>query len=168
MTVKPPLLALLLSSVLAAPLSGCGFTPVYGNGMTQSEGPIRVGEIPGRAGHVLRKELLTVLRNGLPNVKAANLQVAYEDDLRTFPLAPDGASIRTQIVAQATYVLYTDEGTLSGTVDGVTSYTAPNQPYADVSAQISAQERAANVIARRLVGELRAKAKRGVFETLGE
>lgn len=148
---------LLLSALIfgsAAALSGCGFTPVYGSSMNAEEGSIQISQIDGRSGQILRRELLMLLRPGLPNVDSGALDVTLQIRSTDFAIQPAGANSRTNTTLRAKYTLTTPEGTLTGRVSGFTSFAAPQSPYADIMARRNAEDRAAVDVARNLVTEL--------------
>lgn len=136
-------------------VSACGFTPLYA-GSSNSAGMITVDEIEGRAGHALRKALIEQLAIGLPGLEEpATLTIALETDLKRLALQPDEAASRTDITGEARYVLATAENAVSGKVEAETSFNVPNEPFADVTAQIDASDRAMTLLARRIVDDLR-------------
>ena len=141
-------------------LTACGFQPVYapsGNALA-SAGNISVEPIPGRSGHILRRELLRELAVGLPNVPpGSSLNVTLDTNLTRLAFRPDGAAARSSLNATGRYVLATDEGAISGNVDSSIDFSVPDAPYGDISAQTSATDRAARELAKRIVEDLRLK-----------
>ena len=139
---------------LIAPLSGCGFQPMYAGG--EASTPIVVEQIDGRSGHALRKALIQELGPGLPGLEGeATLTVILDENLRRLALRPDGAASRTDVVGEAEYVLATADTAISGKVSAETAYNVPNAPFADITAQIDIGERLMTVLARRLVDDMR-------------
>jgi LPS-assembly lipoprotein len=136
-------------------VSACGFTPLYA-GSSNSAGLVTVDEIEGRAGHALRKALIEQLAIGLPGLEEpATLTIVLETDLKRLALQPDEAASRTDIMGEAQYVLATADNAISGKVEAETSFNVPNEPFADVTAQIDASDRAMTLLARRIVDDLR-------------
>ncbi len=146
-----------LALILVGPLAACGFTPLYANGGSGS-GQISVDKIEGRAGQALRKALIQQLAVGLPGVdEPANLVVIFDQSVSRLTLQPDQAASRTDIIAKADYVLALDDNAISGSVGAEATFNVPNGPFADITAQIDASDRAATLIARRIVDDLRMK-----------
>ena len=141
-------------SILA--LSACGFTPLYATGA--GTGNISVEQIDGRAGYVLRKDLLQRLAIGLPGVdESASLNVTLETEIDRLALRPDESAARTDFVARAEYILFLEGEAVTGRVEATTSYQVPDEPFADIPAQTDAEERAMSLLAARIVDDLRFK-----------
>jgi len=142
--------------LLMVPLSACGFQPLYANGA--AAGNITVEQIDGRPGHALRKALIQELAAGLPGLEEnATLTVILDSRLQRLALRPDEAASRTDIIGRAEYVLATGSNAISGKIDAETSYNVPTEPFADITAQIDANERVMTVLARRMVDDMRLK-----------
>jgi len=146
--------------IFALPLTAaCGFSPVYNGGTPISAGAIEIGEISGRTGHELRKELQRELAAGLPGIPdGAVLSIELKDRLSRLPLRPDGAASRSDLRAQANYVLTYDGGEINGEVQAESSFNVPSEAYGDITAQIASRERAAKLVAQRIATDLRLKA----------
>lgn len=141
--------------ILIGPLAACGFTPLYANG---GGGQVTVVEIEGRSGHMLRKALIQQLAAGLPGVEGpATLTVILDEELKRLALQPDEAASRTDIVVDAEYVLEANGKAFGSSVKAETSFNVPDAPFADITAQTDTSERAVNLLARRLVDDLRMK-----------
>lgn len=148
---------LLLSAALAS-LGGCGFQPLYAGSSFNgtSDNSIRVEEIEGRSGYLLRQNLVRELAIGLPGYdQQAVLTVQLDESLSRAALLPDGAVSRSFIIAKGTYFLESDAGVLEGDAEVQVPYAATNSPYADVAAQIQSSKSAMNELARQIVNELR-------------
>lgn len=136
-------------------LGACGFTPLYAGGSGAS-GLISVDTIEGRQGHSLRKNVLLELGPGLPGIYGpASLTITLDTDLGRLALQPDEAATRTDIIARADYVLVYDDTAISGYSEAETSFLVPLAPYADITAQVDASDRAMILLARRIVDDLR-------------
>ena len=151
---------ILLAALSLALLGACGFQPVYSgaSGYTGSSA-IRVDKIPGRSGYILRQNLQKELAVGLPGVEnAGTLSVNLKEDLTRLAFKADGAAARSSIVAKGSY-LFTADGTkdISGSLQTEVPFAVPDTPYADVSAQTSASDRAARMLAKAIVDDLRLK-----------
>ena len=143
---------------LALVLPACGFQPVYAPGGSASfaSGNIMVKEIPGRSGYMLRRALQQELAAGLPNLSTtATLEVKVSDSLTRLQFKPDGAASRSSYNASASYVLAGENISVRGSSDAETSFSVPDQPYGDISAQTNASDRVMRVLAGRIVDDLR-------------
>lgn len=142
-------------------LAGCGFQPVYAPGAKSEyaqSGAITVAPIDGRSGYFLRQELQKQLAIGLPNIdQAATLNVRLNEKLSRLAFRPDGAASRSNIVANATYTLAMEDGSMTGKVGATTTFAVPAQPYGDISAQTDASERNMRLLAKRIVDDIRLK-----------
>lgn len=150
----------LLIALALAGLSACGFQPVYAPGGSASfaSGNITVEEIPGRSGYMLRRALQRELAAGLPNVNGpATLNVKLKERLTRLQFKPDGAASRSSFEAQCTYTLFIEGSSIKGDADFETSFTVPDEPYADISAQTGAADRTMRQLASRIVDDLRLK-----------
>lgn len=152
-------LTILLASALV--LAGCGLRPVYGSAAgydADSAGPIRIAEIPGRTGFELRKALIRELEIGLPGIDdPAVLTVTLNETLRRLAFEPDGAASRASIRASGRYRLELEDGNVyTGDAIGEAFFNVPpSAPYGDIAAQSAAGDRAADVLARNIVQDLR-------------
>lgn len=153
--------ASLLLALSSLTVSACGFTPVYGTNLDAAQGSIQIEQIDGVAGHALRKELVMQLRPGLPGVEQGRLVVRLKERKTRFQFKPEGGNLRTTATAQARYTLYTEDGNISGSVTGNSSYFAATLPYADIMSDREAEIRAAMDVAQKLVTDLHIKAARG-------
>ena len=145
----------LFALILVGPLAACGFTPLYAGGAGGS-GQISVDQIDGRAGQALRKALIQQLAAGLPGLdEPATLTIILDEKLRRLALQPDEAASRTDIIVEADYVLAIMDNAFAGSVEAETSFNVPNAPFADITAQIDASDRAMTLLARRIVDDLR-------------
>ena len=143
---------------LALVLPACGFQPVYAPSGSASfaGGNITVKEIPGRAGYKLRRALQQELAAGLPNLdESAVLEVRLKEKLVRLQFKPDGAASRSSYTAEATYALGGENISVAGQSDAETSFSVPNEPYGDISAQTNASDRVMRVLASRIVDDLR-------------
>lgn len=150
-------LASALLALSAVTVSACGFTPVYGTNMDAGQGSIQIAQIDGAGGHVLRKELVTLLRPGLPGVEQGRLVVELKESTMRFQFKPEGGNLRSTATAKARYTLYTEDGNISGSVTGTSSNFAASTPYADIMADRENEARAAMDAAQKLVTDLHMK-----------
>ncbi len=143
-------------------LGACGFQPVYAPseraGLSASR--IEIDEIPGRSGYMLRQALMRELAPGLPGVReGASLNIKLTEQLNRLTFTPDGAASRSTVIARGSYVLAFGDTKVSGDLDAETSFSVPDGPYGDISAQSSASDRAMGLLARRIADDLRLKLK---------
>jgi LPS-assembly lipoprotein len=145
-------LRVLILGLALAPLSACGFSPVYGTGPALAgSGPIAVPEIPGRTGHFLRQELVRTVGRGVPGVAGSGeLEVTLNQGIERLAFAPDEAASRSDYVGTASWRLRGSNGLLlaSGGVTERASFNFADAPYADLAAQTAAQERLGIMLAR--------------------
>ncbi|MAP93808.1 MAG: hypothetical protein CMK07_02560 [Ponticaulis sp.] len=151
--------AALLTSTLT--LASCGFTPLYSTENGAVAGSIQIPEIEGYAGHQMRRELLMLLRPGLPGIDSATLEVIYDEDVLDFAFRNDGTTSRTRIEGKADYVLTTADGVMTGTINSSANLAPSTTPYADISARREASVKAALDAATQLANELRIRTGRG-------
>ncbi len=145
-----------LAFLLIGPLSACGFTPLYAG--AGGGGSISIDQIDGRAGHALRKALLQQLSVGLPGLEEpGRLTIILKESVQRLALQPDEAATRTDILVEAQYVLAVPDNAYSGKIEAETTFSVPDAPFADVTAQIDASDRAMTLLARRIVDDLRLK-----------
>jgi LPS-assembly lipoprotein len=152
--------ALALAVLSLAPLGACGFTPVYGT--TPDNGPIRIGEIPGRTGHFLRQELVRSIGQGIPGVEGpADLEVSLKEQISRLAFAPDQAAARSDYIGEASFALRNANGDilLSGSTREAASFNFANAAYADVAAQTAAQDRLASLLAKSIRDKLFVEAR---------
>lgn len=154
---------ILISLALAAaalPLSACGFTPLYAQpGVASQLAAVEVVTPQGRTGALIREHLDD--RFG----RAVSAPSAYKMDLQLsevrYPrgLRVNNVATRYEYVLTATYTL---SATTSGSVVKrgqarvQVTYDSADQPYASITAQQDAQDRAAAEAARRIELELAA------------
>jgi hypothetical protein len=131
---------------------------MYSSESLTTDGSIQIPEIEGFAGHVMRRELLMLLRPGVPGVESGVLTVLSEEESRDFAFQPTGANSRTETRNRARYVLRTPEGVIRGAVVGSASFSAPSTPYADITSRREASSKAAVDAAQLLAEDLLLKA----------
>lgn len=150
---------LLLASVAALMLAGCGFRPLYADGSFNEvgEGLITVDEINDRSGYLLRRELLKELAIGLPGLnERANLKVALEEDLERITLLTDGSVSRSFLEGHAEFTLTTESGeAFNGDAQVQIPISATQSPFGDVAAQTESSARAMRELAGEIVDDLR-------------
>jgi LPS-assembly lipoprotein len=145
--------------VAFALIAGCGFKPVYATGAGATYGgAITVEPIDGRSGYILRRALQEELAIGLPNVtEAASLQITVKENLTRLAFQQDGAAARSNVTLSGRYALSQGQERLIGHAVGEVSFAVPSSTYGDIAAQKSASERAAGILAKNIVDDLRRK-----------
>lgn len=151
----------------AAPLAGCGFTPLYAqNGVGGGLSSIQVIAPEGRVGFLLRQDLDDELAHDkdAPTAWRLNLDLTQTRDPRA--LRQDNTAERYEVQVTVKYTLTeaaTGKVALTGQVTSQVSYDAADQPYAGIAARQDTQRRAAADAARRIRLDLSAwLAKRNV------
>ncbi len=151
------LLVTILLAVLSA--AACGFQPVHSgqalNFGTTSQ--IQIPQIDGRSGHELRKALLTELATGLPGIESATLTITLDERLERLSIRADEAAARTDLIATTRYVLDTGDTAIIGQVSAETNFNVPDSSFGDITAQNSASQRLAGLLARRIADDLKLK-----------
>jgi LPS-assembly lipoprotein len=147
-------------SAAAVALSGCGFTPLYAQtGVVSNLAAIDVVAPEGRTGFLIRQSLDDAFakNRSAPATYRMNLSLAearYPRGLRI-----DNVATRYEYVLTANYALSSvATGALAkrGAVRVELTYDSADQPYASITAQQDAQQRAAEEAARRIQLELAA------------
>jgi LPS-assembly lipoprotein len=138
----------------AAPLAGCGFTPLYGAPrVTEGLSRIAVTAPPGRVGYLLREDLDDVLGRD----KAA--PVAYRLEMTLAETRGPRGLTRTDVadyydvgltVQYSLVVIGTGKVVSTGSVASQVSYDDSGQAYADIAAAQDADARIAADAARRI------------------
>ncbi len=140
--------------------AGCGFTPVHaGSPSFSNSSNISVSEIPGRAGHELRKAIVEELGAGLPGVETATLRVTLRERLNRIPIRVDATAARTDINVTGRFVLDIGDDALTGTQTAQSSFNVPISVFGDITAQQAATDRIMNVLAQRIVDDLKLQLK---------
>jgi len=144
----------------AAGLSGCGFTPLYSQpGVTSSLAAIDVIAPEGRAGFLMKQSLDDAFARNRGGAAAYRMQLQIGEARYPRGVRIDNVATRYEYVMTATYQLTAlPSGALAkrGSVRVELTYDSADQPYASITAQQDAEERAAIEVARRVQLELAA------------
>ena len=143
-------------------LAACGFQPMYAPaGGANAIGPVSIGEIDGKAGHVLRTELsriLSVENDGSPPMQ---LQITLSETVSPLGIRVDESATRAELRLIANYVLTppTIQGqdrsqVMRGSVVTTVNYDIPTAAFGEIAAQDDARARAAETMAQRFRAEL--------------
>ena len=137
--------------IVAVGLCGCGFQPMYSGPAYRELPGLEITATDDRLGYLVEDALRDHLGGGQSRYRA-NLDVRMTEG----PLGLSGAGRATRFRASAS-VRYRLEGPDGFEADGAISelvyYDAPGDPFAQVAARQAAEERAADLVANRLVVE---------------
>ena len=142
---------LLLALAGTVLLSGCGFTPLYGEaGVSGALSRIAVTTPDDRLGYRLREQLEDAF--GRDGAQAPLYRLATEVEHKRRPLGRriDDTASRYELTVRAAWSLTPVAGgeTLKGVQTTTITYAAADQPYAAIAAQQDGEDRAAAELAR--------------------
>ncbi|MBL8544502.1 MAG: hypothetical protein JNJ63_11910 [Hyphomonadaceae bacterium] len=148
----------LLSSLALLLLAACGFSPMYAQpGGGPAIGPVQVGEIEGKAGHVLRTELTRILAVENDGSAPMQLEITLAEVVTPLGLRRDESATRAELRLIANYLMTPPAPgarPMRGSVVTVVNYDIPTAAFGEISAQDDARERAAETMAERFRAEL--------------
>ncbi|WP_370237655.1 LPS assembly lipoprotein LptE [Brevundimonas sp.] len=146
--------ALWLSGVAALMLvlSGCGFTPLYGETATAGLSRVVVETPDTRLGYRLRERLEDALLYDRTLAPEWRLNVTLEPSRRPLGRRIDDTAARYEmtLVGQWTLTPLPGGKARTGSETVTVTYAVSDQPYAAISAQEDAEERAAEALAQRI------------------
>ncbi|MET0274677.1 MAG: LPS assembly lipoprotein LptE [Phenylobacterium sp.] len=152
--------AFLALAVAAVALAGCGFTPLYGDpGVVSSLASIDVVAPDGRTGYLIRQHLDDAFAKNHAAPATYRMQLLLAEARYPRGVRIDNVATRYEYVLTADYALAAlPSGAVAkrGRVRVELTYDSADQPYASISAQQDAQDRAAEEAARRIQLELAA------------
>lgn len=147
--------------LVALAVSACGLRPLYSGGETgavaQALDAVQVAPIPGRAGWLVRKELVARLAHGDVATPRYRLEVELDDNITGFGIRGDRAATRERRTLRARYRLVDSASglvVLDATAGSDAGIDVVSSQYATVAAEQSALERLSSVIADQIVGRL--------------
>jgi LPS-assembly lipoprotein len=145
----------------ALALSACGFHPLYGSidgGPGIDLSSIYVKPIPERTGYVLRNELLDLFDSmGNPDGAKYRLEIELRTEKVPLGFLENAQITRYNFYLTANYALVlttTNKAVKRGAARTITSYNVVTSPYATVTAEKDAQDRAARDVAETIRTEL--------------
>ena len=152
-------IALIAALALGAPaLSACGFAPLYAQqGVTQSLAAIDVVAPQGRTGFLIREHLDDAFGKDRAVRPAYRMHLQLLESRYPRGIRVDNVATRYEYVLTANYqltALPSGAPAKTGQVRVELTYDSADQPYASVSAQQDAPDRAAEEAARRIQLEL--------------
>ena len=141
--------ALVLAAVAVMGLSGCGFTPLYGEtGVGASLARIAVTTQDDRLGYRVREQLEDALGRDGAKAPLWRLETLLEQSRRPLGRRIDDTATRYELTVRGAWTLTpTGGGTAASGVQTVTNASA-DQPFAAIAAQQDGEERAADELAR--------------------
>ena len=158
MTIRALTLAALTAASVA--LSGCGFTPLYAQtGVVSSLASIDVVAPEGRTGFLMRQSLDDAFGKNRSGAATYRMNLSLGEARYPRGIRIDNVATRYEYVLTANYqlsALPSGAAVKHGTVRVELTYDSADQPYASISAQQDAQQRAAEEAARRIQLELAA------------
>ena len=135
-------------------LTACGFTPLYATpGVSPQLSAIQVNAPKGRAGFLLGEQLNDALATDRSAPPRFRLDLVIREHRYSRGLTVDNVARRYENHVTITYELYdllAGKVVKAGLEPIEVTYAASDQPYAGISAQKDAQERAAADAAQRI------------------
>lgn len=137
-------------------VAGCGFTPMYGDGLGSSLSRIAVTAQDDRLGYRVREQLEDALGRDASQPPLWRLETTAEQTRRPLGRRIDDTATRYELTVRGLWTLTPVDGglPLSGIQTVTTTYAAADQPYAAIAAQQDGEERAAAELARQIRLEL--------------
>jgi len=156
------IISLIALLTLTAPISSCGFQPMYGNQSVTGHASARaamneinIAVIPDRSGQFLRNALIDrFYTSGYPSNTTFELDVQpVRERIVDFDITIEDEATRRQIQMAANFTLKnneTSETVLERRVDATTSYNVLESEYSTIVTEQSAREAALNDLARKI------------------
>ena len=136
---------------MAAALSACGFTPMYGATEAGSSlTRIAVSTPDDRLGYRLREQLEDAFAFDRTAAPQYRMTVAVEQSRRPLGRRIDDTATRYELTGKGTWTLTPVNGgqPMTGVETVTTTYAAADQPYAAIAAQQDGEDRAAAELSR--------------------
>jgi len=154
---SPPLrggTVLVAIALAAAPLGGCGFTPLYAQpdaagGLTH----IQVVAPQGRVGYLLREDLDDALGHAKGDAPLYRLEMVLNQGRQSHGLTANATAQRYELDLTVTYTLIdisNGKVATTGAVVSNISYDSTVQPYAGIAARQDTQDRLAADAAQKI------------------
>jgi LPS-assembly lipoprotein len=150
-----------IALLLMLTLTGCGLRPMYSGGESGAVAAglhsVSVQAIPGKAGWLVRKELVARLSHGDVATPRYRLEVELDDNITGFGIRGDRAATRERRTLRARYRLVDLSSGLvvvDATAGSDAGIDVVSSQYATVAAEQSALERLSAVVADQIVGRL--------------
>ena len=132
-------------------LSGCGFTPLYGETAVGSAlSRIAVTTQDDRLGYRVREQLEDALGRDGAQAPLWRLETVLEQSRRPLGRRIDDTATRYELTVRGAWTLTPVSGgaPVTGVETVTTTYAAADQPFAAIAAQQDGEERAAAELAR--------------------
>ncbi len=147
-------------ALIAAPLAGCAFTPVYapGGAAAALQGAVRVDDPDTKNGFDFVERMEE--RLGRPDAHRYRLSYVIATDPIGVGITPDNAITRYNLTGSVDWVLSDNDGTTltRGRVQNFTSYSATGSTVAGLAAEEDAAFRLMRILADQIVTRLLATA----------
>lgn len=141
-----------LAAIALTALAACGFTPMYAPSGQAFIGDVTVPEVPGKAGHAFRTELVRQLGAERGHGTGRRLDVTVSEVVAPLGLRVDESATRADLILNSSYTLFEADGRelVKGVVSATASYDIPVSAYGAATAQDDARERAGVLLANRV------------------
>ena len=158
-------IALIAASMLC--LTGCGLRPLYGGGpgspVVQALRSVQVTPIPGQSGWLMRNKLIARLGEAGSASARYRLDVALDDNLKSFGLRSDRAATQERRSLRARYQLVDLSNgavVLDATSGSDAGIDVVGSEYATVAAEQTVLEQLSDQVADQIVARLALYANR--------
>jgi LPS-assembly lipoprotein len=144
-------------------LTACGFQPLYGSATQNADVQTKLAEIyippiTGRTGQILRNELLDLTTpKGMPTQPQYRLDIGLTESKTGLAVQQDDTKTRFNLTLNTNFrLIKTSDGTktYAGSTQTIASYNVVASDFANLSAEINAEKRAALVAAEQIHQQL--------------
>ena len=143
-----------LAAALAAPLAGCGFTPLYAQpGVAGGITHIQVVAPKGRVGYLLGQDLDDAFGQAKGEAPRYRLEMVLDQKRSAHGLTENATAQRYELDLTVIYTLIdisTGKVATTGEVISDISYDSADQPYAGIAARQDVQDRLATDAAQKI------------------
>jgi LPS-assembly lipoprotein len=152
-----------LICLLFLSLAACGFQPLYGSATQNADVQVKLAEIyippiQGRTGQILRNELLDLTTpKGVPAKPQYQLTIGLQESKAGLAIQEDDTTTRFNLTLNTSFKLIdTSDGQkiYTGSTQTIASYNVVASDFANLSAEINAEKRAALVAAEQIHQQL--------------
>jgi LPS-assembly lipoprotein len=155
---RPAGLFAILGLLLAAPLGGCGFTPLLAApGVSPGLSAIETIAPEGRTGALLRESMDDALARDAAVPARWRLELDLKENRIARGRRPDGVASRYEYIVTANWKLVsraTGETAVEGSSLAEVTFDRADQPYAAIAAQQDAEQKMADELARKIQTDL--------------
>jgi LPS-assembly lipoprotein len=148
------LLGAALAVAFAAPLGGCGFTPLYAEpGAAAGLTHIQVVAPKGRVGYLLGEDLDDALGRAKGDAPQYRLEMVLDQTRSSHGITENATAQRYELDLTVIYTLIdisTGKVATTGQVVSDISYDSADQPYAGIAARQDTQDRLASDAAQKI------------------